>query len=218
MSDRVTLYGFGYSAYVRVVRMVLHRKAVPYDHIQVDPFAGPDPAYLALHPFGRVPALTHGSVRLFECSVITRYLDEVFAGPSLAAPSPVATARMNQVIAVIDHYGYWPMVRQVFGQRVFGPLEGEAADEGEIAAGLEASGRVLAVLDQIASEGLVLNGRDITLADCHLAPMIAYFVLAPEGAEMLASYPALTKWWEDISKMPMVQATDPKLSELGRFG
>ena len=105
------------------------------------------------------------------------------------------------------------MVRQVFAQRVFRPLEGDPSNEDEIIAGLATSRQVLAVLNGIAEEGLVLNGRDFTLADCHLAPMIDYFVQVDKGRNALSSYPILNRWWELVSIMPTLQATDPKLPD-----
>ncbi|MCP4073897.1 MAG: glutathione S-transferase domain-containing protein [Hyphomicrobiales bacterium] len=86
------------------------------------------------------------------------------------------------------------MVRQVFSQRIFRPLAGEPSNEEEIAAGLKASRKVLYVLENIANEGFVLNGDLLTLADCHLAPMMDYFVRADEGRNALLKHPALSKW------------------------
>ncbi|MCR9136302.1 MAG: glutathione S-transferase family protein [Alphaproteobacteria bacterium] len=213
MAQDITLHGYRYSVYNRVARMALHQKDVAYARVEVDPFAELDPAYLNLHPFGRVPALTHGAFRIFETRAITRYVDHAFSGPPLQPSDAKALARIDQVTGIIDNYGYWPMVRQVFSQRVFGPLEGEPSDEGEIAAGLAAPRQVLAVLNGIAEEGLVLNGREITLADCHLAPMIDYFVRAGEGRDALSSHPELLKWWGHVSVMPALRSTDPGLPD-----
>ena len=56
---------------------------------------------------------------------------------------PRALARMDQIIGIVDAYGYWPMVRQVFSHRVFRPRVGQPGDEAEIARGLPASAKVL---------------------------------------------------------------------------
>lgn len=125
---------------------------------------------------------------------------------------------MNQVISIIDDYRYWPMVRQVFSQRVFRPLEGEFSDEREITAGLKAAQKVLAVFNFFSNEGHVLNGAIITLASCHLAPMMDYFVRAKEGRIMLDAYPALNQWWKQAARTSMVQFTDPDLSQLSDLG
>ena len=213
MAQEITLHGYRYSVYNRVARLALHHKDVAYSTVEVDPFTSLDPAYLDLHPFGRVPALTHGTFRIFETRAITRYVDHAFAGPPLQPADAKALARIDQVTGIIDNYGYWPMVRQVFAERVFSRLEGQPSNEDEITAGLAASRQVLAVLNNFAEEGLVLNGRDFTLADCHLAPMIDYFVRADEGRDALSSYPNLHKWWELVAVMPSLQLTDPKLPE-----
>ena len=113
MADPVHLHGYRYSVYNRIARLVLLSKKVEYQTIEVNPFAELSEAYLMLHPFGRVPVLTHGVFKLFETSAITRYIDRAFEGRSLQPEGAAALARMDQVIAVIDAYAYRPMVRQV---------------------------------------------------------------------------------------------------------
>lgn len=209
MADPVHLHGYRYSVYTRVARLVLLSKPVEHRTIEVDPFAGLSEDYLRLNPFGRVPVLTHGAFRLFETSAITRYVDRAFEGRPLQPESVSALARMDQVIAVVDAYAYWPMVRQVSSHGFFRPFFGEPSSREEIDSGLEASRKVLAFLDGVAGEGEVLTGRDITLADCHLAPMIDYFVRAEEGKAALSTHLALQGWWDRLSALDILKATDP---------
>jgi glutathione S-transferase len=103
------------------------------------------------------------------------------------------------------------MVRQVFSKRVFRPAAGEPADELEVSAGIETSRRVLGALNAIAAEGRVLDGQNFTIADCHLAPMVAYFVQAPEGARALSGHAALAGWWAAASQRTSLRATCPGL-------
>ena len=209
MNKQVQLHGYRYSVYNRIARLALHCKDVDYDICEVNPFDDTSKEYSKLQPFGRVPVLTHGSFSLYETSAITRYVDRSFDGVPLQPKDPSVMARVDQVISIIDSYAYWPMVRQVFAQRVFRPLEGESTDENEIIVGLDASKRVLMALDAIAVEGQVLSGHSVTLADCHLAPVIGYFVKAEEGQALLSQYPALNDWWEQVATMDMLKATDP---------
>lgn len=209
----LVLHGYRYSVYVRIVRMVLAEKHLAYTHREVNPFAADVPAdYQLLHPFGRVPTLVHGDFALYETTAITRYLDEAFTGPSLQPTAPQARGRMAQIIAVIDSYGYWPMVRQVFSQRVFAPAMGNKPDEPVIADGIGKSHRVLAALEGLAiDDGPLVGGDHWSLADLHLAPMMAYFAGAPEGAAALALYPKLVAWWAAMSAAPALRDTDPGL-------
>ena len=209
MADPVHLHGYLYSVYTRIARLALLAKTVEHDTVEVNPFAELSEAYLTLHPFGRVPVLTHGGFTLFETSAITRYVDRAFDGPPLQPERAVALARMDQVIAVIDAYAYWPMVRQVASHAFFRPFFGEPSSRDEIDLGLEASRKILSFLDRVAGEGEVLTGRDITLVDCHLAPMIDYFVRAEEGKAALAAHLALQSWWDQLSVLDILKATDP---------
>jgi glutathione S-transferase len=210
----VHLHNYRYSVYGRIARMALAEKGVAYEPVEINPFVEDlPPSYLALHPFGRVPTLVHDGFVVFETAAITRYVDEAFPGPPLQPDTVGARARMAQIIAVIDSYGYWPLVRQVFSHRVFGPRLGEQADEQAIRDGLQASPRVLQSLEGLADEAAFLLGDRISLADIHLAPMIAYFAQAPEGADLLARQRKLAAWWDRLAVRPSMVATDPGLPE-----
>jgi glutathione S-transferase len=208
----VILYGYRYSVYLRIVRMVLLEKGVGWTHVEIDPFAETLPAdYLALHPFGRVPTLKHRDFVLYETAAITRYVDEAFPGPRLQPETPHDRARMNQIIAVVDSYGYWPMVRQVFSPRVFNAALGRTPDESVIAEGITKSRTVLGAIETLAAGGPFLVGQALTLADIHLAAMMAYFTAADDGRIALATHPKLSAWWAGMSSRKSLTDTDPGL-------
>lgn len=208
----LVLHGYRYSVYNRIARLALAEKGVSYDRVEVNPFAPDVPAaYLALHPFGRVPALVHDGFALYETAAITRYLDRAFPGPALQPAEAKALARMDQIIGVVDAYGYWPLVRQIFVQRVARPRRGEPVDEAEIAKGLAASVKVLTALETLASNDTFLVGPTLSLADLHLGAMLAYFVQARDGEALLNQHARLAAWWERVRQRPSVAATDPGL-------
>ncbi|RJE86633.1 glutathione S-transferase family protein [Paracoccus onubensis] len=214
MTDHVCLHGYRYSVYNRIARLTLLRKRVSHDLVEVDPFSELPVDYMELHPFGRVPVLIHNGFAIYETAAMTRYIDRAFPGDALQPEDPKILARMDQVISVIDNYCYWPMVRQVFSHRIFRPITGEPACRNEIMQGMKSSGLALAALERIALEGHVLNGKSMTLADLHLAPMIDYFTRAEEGQEALSDFPGLSNWWKEISLIPELSESDPDLSAL----
>src|SRR3979409_1098535 len=196
----LVLHGYRYSVYVRIVRLALAEKGVAYDRVEVNPFAPDVPAaYLALHPFGRLPTPAHADFPLHD------------TGPALQPSAPRALGRMDQIIGVVDSYGYWPLVRQVFSHRVFRPAIGQPADEAEIERGLAGATKVLAALEALAAPDAFLVGPALSLADLHLGAMIAYFAAAPEGAALLRNHPRLAAWWVRLSRRPSFAATDPGL-------
>jgi glutathione S-transferase len=215
MPQEVILFGWRYSVYTRVAMMALVAKGVEFSLNEIDPFSATGQGALAgLHPFGRVPVLRQGAFTIYETAAITRYVDAGFPGPALVPPGAAAQARMTQVVSLIDGYAYWPLIRQVFAQRVFALFEGAAPDEAGIAKGLQAARPVLAALEAVADEALVLSpvalrGGVLTLADCHLAPVIDYFTRAPEGAAALGACPALSEWWAEARGLAALAACDP---------
>jgi len=207
----LVLHGFRYSVYVRIARIALSEKGLAYEHVEVDPF-GPDVPveYLALHPFKRVPALVDGDFVLYETEAITRYIDEAFSGPMLQPTEPRQRARMAQIISIVDSYGYVPMVRQVAGERVFARFRGRKPDEALIRSGLERSAHILYALEAITpGDSPIAGGKVWSLADFHLAPMMAYFTAAPEGEGALARYTKLSAWWRVIRERKSFEETDP---------
>jgi len=206
--DDLTLLGYRHSVYTRVVRMVLAEKRQPATYIETDPFSDtPDAALLRVNPFGRVPVMVHRRFALYETAAITRYIEQMFPRPALIPEDPAAAARMQQIIGIVDSDAYRVLVRQVYSHAVFRPAFGEACDPAVIDAGLTAAPRILAALDGIAAEGLQLGAETPSIADMHLAPMIAAFAVAPAGLDLLRSYPHLHAWYQRISTRDSFQAT-----------
>ena len=206
----VQLHGYQYSVYAWIARLALHEKAIGYTWVEINPFAKDVPeAYLAMHPFGRVPTLVNGDFVLFETGAITRYIDEAFQGPALQPSKPEDRARVSQIISIVDGYAYWPLVRQVFSHGVFRPRLGRPADAIEYQRGLEAAPLVLRALEQLASEGGFLVANSLSLADIHLAPMIGYFTSDPGGETLIRQYHRLSAWWSVISVRKHLVDTRP---------
>ncbi|WP_445680870.1 glutathione S-transferase family protein [Radicibacter daui] len=209
------LHGFGPSVYSWIARLALAEKGIAHDWREVDPFSRPLPeGYEALHPFARVPALTFGDVTLYETAAIIRFVDEAFDGPSLQPEEPLARARQTQIIAVADNYAYWPLVRQIFAHGVFRPAHGEVAEPAKRQEGVERAPAVLAALAALAGPGPWLLGPDPSLADIHLAPMIACLMAAPEGPDLLAGAPVLQRWWQGLAGWRALANTAPPLVAL----
>lgn len=204
MAGAVTVFGAAYSVYVRIVRLTLEEKGVPYRLEEVDIFAegGPPAEHRARHPFGRIPAFEHDGFRLFETAAIARYIDEAFDGPALMPRTPQARARVNQITGQLDSYGYRALVWDVFVERVRAPQEGRASDAAKIAVGLETAETVLATLDDLVNDtggGPYLVGAALMLADLHAAPIVGYFRQAPVGAALLARHPQMARWWDRMA-------------------
>lgn len=201
------LTGFADSVYTRVVQMGLAEAGIEYDYVEVNPFDPDETGLDALHPFRRVPVLEWDGFTVYETQA---QLDLIATHCSALSPDGLrAKVRMRQVMGIIDSYGYQPMVRDVFGAAVYAPREGRPADTVRISNGMAEAQVVLAALEQIAAEGLVLEGTRITLADCYLAPMIDYFVAYAPAHEMVSRHMSLNNWYQSLHKRLSLSATRP---------
>ena len=208
------VYGPAYSTYTRTARLTLEEKGVEYKLEEVDILqgAGQSPAHLARQPFGKVPAFEHDGFRLYETIAITRYIDEAFPGPKLQPADAKRRARMMQFMSVSDSYTYPNCIGKVVWQRGVVPLLGGKSDEKIIADAMPMVEKVVTALEALVDNtGPYLCGPDISLADLHLAPVMAYFSGTPEGNKLLSGAPRLSRWWQSMSKRPSVIKTQPKL-------
>ncbi|MDW3204624.1 MAG: glutathione S-transferase family protein [Alphaproteobacteria bacterium] len=205
------LHGYRDSVYSWIVRLTLHEKGVDYRWVEVDPFALVVPqTFLDMQPFCRVPVLVDGDFQIFETCAITRYLDEAFDGPPLQPTTAQSRARQAQIVSIIDSYGYWPLVRQVFVHGWYHQKSGEEPSPEELATGLAAAPRVLGALERLAApEGVFLLGALPTLADLHAFPVVDYFAMTEPGADLLGRYPKLAAWHTAMTKRETVQKTRP---------
>lgn len=211
MSDPV-LYGLSRSVYTRIARLALEEKGVRYTLEEVEIFgpAGVPADHRARQPFGRIPALAHDGFTLYETGAITRYVDEAFPGTRLQPQESRARARMNQVIGVIDSYGYRPMIWGVFAARIVAPEEGIAPNENLVAESLTRSRTCCRALEEILGSQRYFAGDDVSLADLHALPILLYFSMTPEGRATLSAHPRLRAWLDFTAARPSVQRTRAK--------
>lgn len=203
------VFGAPYSVYTRIVRMALAEKGVDYRLEEVDIFAedGPPKGYLGRHPFARIPAFQHGDLSLFETAAICRYVDEAFDGPPLTSDNLGSRALMAQTIGVLDSYGYRALVWDVFVEVVAKPQEGETTDPERVEAGMKTAATVTKLLDGQLQRSAYLAGDSVSLADVHAWPIVDYFVLAPQGRDLIGGHVKLSAWTEAMAARDAAKAT-----------
>src|SRR6266436_3640853 len=86
MTDELTFYTPPMSR-GRIVRWMLEEVGQPYRTELLDyDTTMKEPAYLAVNPMGKVPALRHGDTVVTEAAAICAYLADVFPEAGLAPP------------------------------------------------------------------------------------------------------------------------------------
>jgi glutathione S-transferase len=149
------------------------------------------PAYLAINPMGKVPAITHGDTVVTECSAICAYLADAFPDAGLAPPTgdrrrgpyyrwlffaagPVEAAITNKALNLVVPEGR---------ERTVG--YGRFAD-------------VMNTLKDAVAHDDYLVGSSFTAADVYLGSQIGFGLMFGT----IEKRPAFERYWARISARP----------------
>jgi glutathione S-transferase len=167
MSDELVFYTHPMSR-ARIVRWMLEEVGHPYRTELLDYGTSMKaPAYLAVNPMGKVPAIRHGDTVVTEGAAICAYLADAFPEAGLAPPP--------------GHRRRGPYYRWLFFAA--GPLEAAATNralgfvvpEGrERMAGYGRYADVMNTLEGLLSEGGYVAGESFTAADLYLGSHLGW--------------------------------------------
>ena len=87
----VELFNTDLSPFGHRVRIMLAEKGIDYTQTNID-LANRPQSFYAISPYGRVPALRHGSDHVWESVTICEYLDEAFPSLPMMRAEPIRRA------------------------------------------------------------------------------------------------------------------------------
>ena len=191
MADELVLYTNPMSR-GRIARWMLEEVGQPYKTEIVD-YASTmkSPAYLAINPMGKVPALRHGDVVVTETPAICTYLADAFPQARLAPPSG---DRLRG-----------PYYRWMFFAA--GPLEAAASNkaigvvvppERERMMGYGNIGLVLKTLEDALSKSEYLVGNSFTAADLYVGAHLGFGMMF----NTIEKRPAFERFWQRLGTRP----------------
>jgi len=191
MADKLVLYTNPQSR-GRIARWMLEEVGQPYETEVLD-FATTmkAPAYLAINPMGKVPALRHGDAVVTEAAAICAYLADAFPQAKLAPPpgdrlrapyyrwlffaaGPIEAAVNNKAIGVV-------VPREREGMMGYGTVE-----------------RVMTTLEDKLSRNEYLVGDSFTAADVYLGAHVGFGLMFGT----IEKRPAFQKYWQRVSARP----------------
>jgi len=170
------------------------------------------PEYLAINPNGRIPALRHDGVVLWESNSICRYLCMMVGGDARGLYPEDAGAR-----ASVDRWLDWqlstlsPAERDLFWNMVRTPEE--KRDMKAVQAAVTASAKCWAILDARLSDGRdFIEGAKFTLADIVLGCFARRWFGPEVHVKGMPEFQHLSAWYARISERPGFQKwVAPKL-------
>jgi len=205
------LYGFAPSPNTWQVRALAAHIGVPVVFVPLDFTKGDakTPAFLAVNPTGRTPALVDGDFKLWETMAIMQYV----AGKK-AIPLWPDDARARADITRwqswnLAHWNRDAWAPVLFERLVKKMLNLGPPDKAVIAKGVEAFNKEAAMLDAHLGKQKYLVGDTLTIVDFAVAATLFY---AKEAELPLAPYPHLRSWSERVIGLPCWTATAPQMA------
>ena len=199
----ITIHYHPLSTYSRRVRIALLEKAIPHELAIVDMAARKhrDPSYLALNPYGRVPALQDGDFVLYESTAILGYLERLYPQPPLVPEDPRERALVDMHMKLCD----LQMARQaaviMFPMRF---LPRERWDEKAMAQARSEIEKHLAVVEEQLGERQFLVGDHFTLAEVCYTPFVQFLPLME-----ITPPPPVADWAARMLARPSAVQTAP---------
>jgi glutathione S-transferase len=195
------IYGSSRSRANRVIWMA-EELGISYETISVDLSAPRDPAFLAVNPNGRLPAIDDDGFHLFESMAINLYLAKKHGGP-LTRRDLGEDAKMIQwsfwAVSELEKPGLDYLMHTMF-------LPPEKRDASIPGKALETLKRPIAVLDQALEASGYLVGDRFTAADLNVGNFVAYLASA---REFLGQYPHVADFVGAVVARPAFKKAMP---------
>jgi glutathione S-transferase len=204
--SKLEILGIPQSTYTRVIRIACEEKGVSYELKLVPPHS---PEVDAIHPFGKVPAMRHGDLKLCESKAIATYLDRTFPGPRLIPDEPAHAAAVEQWVSLVNTVIDPTMVRTYLFGYIFPQTADGKPDRIAIDRVVPDLKKQMAILDLAVAQSGHLAGDGYSFADINLMPILFYVRQFPEGAEALSTHPDLCAYYERHAARPSFTNTMP---------
>jgi len=154
--------------------------------------------YLAIHPLGKVPALTIGGQTLIESMAIVTYLADRYPEQGLAPTinSPLRADYcqwMAFAVATLE-----PAVMEAIRSAKLTHEERQLADLGPAQTSFESA---MGYLTRTLAKRSFLVGKQFSLADL----MVGSVLIWADGNDLLSEYPRMQKWLETLKQRPAYQ-------------
>lgn len=195
---QIVFHSLAESAYLWAAMHVADEKGVSYALALIERGS---PSHLALHPFGKMPVLQHGELRLYETAAIVHYIDRAFDGPPLQPADAAGQAHAIRWISMVNAYVF-PVMNRFMKERLVRPAWGLEPDADFLASAREPLMLQVRLIDEAVAAGGYLVGDRLTIADSFLFPHLLFFARTPEGAALLERAPAARDWLARLMARP----------------
>ncbi len=198
--SNIQLYFAKASTFSQRTRVVLLEKGIDFTPIEIDLQNKPE-AFTQISRYGKVPAIKHGDVEIYESTIINEYLEEVFPEPALLPHDPGAKA----VARIWIDYANTRLV-PAFNKFLRGK-DTQEQEQGrreflESLLYIEQEG-----LGKLSGNGAYWLGENLSLVDISFYPWFERLPVLEKFRNFTwpTETPRLQKWWENLRHRDSIQ-------------
>lgn len=192
-SKPIRLYTTGLSGHGHRVKLFLTMLDLPFETVEINMKAGDNrqPDFLAISPFGQVPAIVDGDTSLFDSTAILVYLAKQYGDTTWLPDDPLGAASVQRWLSLAS------------GQIAYGPCAARLVTVFGAQLNQETAKKIAVKLFEVIDAGFrdkpFATGQTRTIADI---AAYSYIACAPEGGISLEPYPHLRGWLRRVEALP----------------
>ncbi|UXN59803.1 glutathione S-transferase family protein [Phyllobacterium zundukense] len=197
------IWGRTNSTNVKKALWAAEEVGVPYENIPAGGAYGvvSDPSYRAMNPNGLVPTLEDKDLVLWESNTIVRYLAAQYGQSTLYIDDAATRAKAERWMDWATSTLAGPF-RDLFWNRV--RMSAEERDNAAMEKGLQACGKLFAIVDTALASQPYLSGSKFGIGDIPVGCFAyAWFEMPIERPD----HPHLESWYERLKLRPAYQKT-----------
>jgi len=207
------LYFTKASTFSQRTRVVLIEKGIDFTPVEVD-LQNKSAAFTQISRYGKVPAIKHGDIEIYESAIINEYLEEVFPQPALLPSTPEAKA-VARIWIDYANTRFVPAFNKFLRGKDIQEREQGHREFLESLLYIEQEG-----LGKLSGEGEYWLGEQFSLVDISFYPWFERLPILEKfrNFTLPTETTRLQKWWENLRQRDSIQAVaNPTDFYLDRF-
>jgi glutathione S-transferase len=197
----VHLYFAKASTFSQRTRVVLLEKGIEFTSTEID-LQNKPADFTQISRYGKVPAIKHGDVEIYESAIINEYLEEVFPEPSLLPHSPGAKA-IARIWIDYANTRLVPAFNKFLRSKHTEEQEQGRREFTEALLYIEQEG-----LGQLSGNGPYFLGDTLSLVDISFYPWFERLPVLEHFRHfsLPTETPRLQRWWNTVRERDSVKA------------
>ncbi|KAK9733652.1 hypothetical protein RND81_04G081800 [Saponaria officinalis] len=206
----IKVYGNPMSTATQRVLAALNEKQLDFEFVPVDMRVGAhkQEPFISLNPFGQVPALEDGDVKLFESRAITKYIAYTYENNGTALVNPDKNQLVGELVwSEVEAHQFDPVGSKLAWELVYKVvLFGQETDMSVVEENDAKFVKVLDIYEARLAVSKYLGGDSFTLVDLHHLPLLTY-LMGTQVKTLFEERPHVSAWSKDVLARPAWEKT-----------